>query len=341
MRKSPSTKKHILRLWAAILPIALVSACLPDADVEELWSTVSIPPSFQGIRVIDEKTVELNFSKPVIIQSVISDPVLGNAQLETDEGGQSRLIVFENPLDEGAPYTLSILVLDASANRLELITTVRGKNNRIPPLVINEIRTEYSKPRSEFIELLCLGDGNMGGVSIYNTSRGKDEELFIFPPFEVVAGDYLVLHLRTLDEGWVQETGSPDESVSTESLAGVRDFWVEGTSKLARKNDYIVLTGQDRQILDAVILCDYSGPAWKSEVLAEGALWLKEEGAWESEGAHILPADAVFSGNATATRTINRDEGREDSDSKGDWYTTATSGASPGLPNNSTRYESK
>lgn len=338
MPQRTHTPPHVFRLVLAIAASAVACACIPDVPVEEVWTSVSIPPSFKGIKAIDAQRIEARFSKGVSLEGIRSEPDLGEALVE-NEDKESILIVFSVPLEAGLRYVISMEATDAFGNRLSVTSSVIGRNERIPSLLITELRTEYSKPRAEYIEIKALSAGNLGALAVHNTASGTEFPLFTFPSCEVEAGEYIVLHLRTMEEGWVQERGALDESTGRDACDEARDFWIEGTEKLVRKNDFIALVDQDGAIVDALLVCEYEDGEWKQEVLGEGALWLGENDAWHGGEGLLLPHDAVQSGTATLTRTINRDESREDSNRADDWYVCGTSGASPGRPNSDVRYE--
>jgi hypothetical protein len=210
-------------------------------------------------------------------------------------------------------------------------------------MYINEIRTEYAKPKVEFIEFKIAQDGNLGALKVFSSGISLDEAIYEFPSVEVKEGEYIVLYLRSLDPASVDETGS-DLSLSpgAETSPTTREFWVPGTTKLTRKTDILYITNQDDQILDAVMLSENKNASWSKEELTTAANLLRDKGAWIAAGADILgPPHAVESQYATATRTICRDESLPDSNTLNDWYITATSSATPGAANNIKRYEPK
>jgi alcohol dehydrogenase class IV len=60
-----------------------------------------------------------------------------------------------------------ILVEDKNKNTLNVLISFRTRNDRMPEVVINEIRTAYSNPRVEFIELKTTSAGNLGGMRLF------------------------------------------------------------------------------------------------------------------------------------------------------------------------------
>jgi len=158
---------------------------------------------------------------------------------------------------------------------------------------------------------------------------------------EVSAGEYVLLHLRTADESNRDEYGSSkDASGGSESVAGVRDFWVPGNTELLRKTDAVYVLDQDDNVIDAVMLTGTQDSWWNKDYLATAAEFLHEKGAWKSADEKIpAPTDAVDSSKTTATRSISRDETKPDSNTAANWYVTVTSGSTPGKLNNTGRYQ--
>jgi hypothetical protein len=220
-----------------------------------------------------------------------------------------------------------------------------GNENQLVELLINELRTEWSSSaaRAEYIEFKITSDGNMGGLKVFAASNNKNAMIFEFAPVQVKAGDYIVLHLRTLDAACRDEYGSRlDESGGMDSCPTARDFWIPGSNKLLRKTDAVYVLDKDDRVLDAVMISESPDASWDRTYLAEAAEFLFNEGAWKSPSGEICtPADAVSSANTgtAVTRSISRDETVENSKTAADWYVTANAGITPGLPNNPKRYQ--
>jgi hypothetical protein len=212
-------------------------------------------------------------------------------------------------------------------------------------LIITELRTEYANPKVEFLEFKTLSSGNLGAIRLFTAGTGMVEPIFEFPPTEVKAGEYLVLHLRTLDPASENEVGDNLAlSPGTEALPDARDFWVPEAIKRLRKTDAVILLDQDDKVLDGVLLSENPENTWAKEDLSRAADILADQKAWlpaTGTGRNLSPRDAVLTKGVTATRTLCRDEAAKDTNSAADWYITATSQASPGKPNSDKRYEPK
>ena len=196
-------------------------------------------------------------------------------------------------------------------------------------LFINEIKTEYNKPKVEFVELKILESGSLGALRLFTGGDGE-EPVFEFPPVEVKKGTYVVIHGRSIEGGLKDETGgSTTESRGAEAGPG-RDFWIPGAVKNVHKTGAVYLMDQDGRIVDGVALD--GGTAWKPSLTA-AVNEMVRQGAWSGPG----PGAAVKTAAATATRTVCRAPGA-DTNSAADWYVTVTSGATPGAANNPGRY---
>ncbi|MCX7655938.1 MAG: hypothetical protein N2Z76_05395 [Treponemataceae bacterium] len=295
------------------------------------------PPVFLGAKSLDTQTFELQFSTDVELENLSFD--LPTSGIEVQHGTTCR-IVSETAFPRGARITISGRARDTQNNTLDFIVPLRVRNDRIPQLVITEVRTEYSKPKVEFIELYIRSSGNLGGLRIISSSCFLDSPLYEFEPTEVRQGEYVVLHLRSIEDTLQDERGDNLAlSGGTEAHPQSRDFWLPGNTKKIRKTDGIALIDQDNHIIDALLISETSEGPWQKNEMIHLCSFLAAQQAWVGNSATLFPADAVLSSYTTATRTICRDETREDSHSAADWYITATSGASPGEPNKTTRYE--
>jgi len=211
-----------------------------------------------------------------------------------------------------------------------------------PPkfLEINELYTEYSGPakRAEFIEFKAKSAGNLDGIQLYIMWDAKKPYVFDFPAINVKLGEYIVLHLRTLDDGCVDELGEDlAESGGTESCPTARDLWVPGSTKYLHQTDIVYLQDANGRILDAIIMNETPGETWDKNRahFAEIAKDLYNKGAWKSvDGKLPGPLDAVDTSKTTATKSISRHEGKENTHTANDWYVTKTNGISLGQPNN-------
>ena len=327
---------------------ALLGACIvlgscstgeaASSAIAQMFGGSSQALLFLDCKAVSEDEIVFNFSQPVTVRSVSFDPVLEIASVE--DGKTVRVKLKKSPVPAGVQFTADLLAEDADKNSINVLVPFRSRNNRMPSLVISELRTENTKPRSEFIELKMKTAGNLGAVRVFIASNNKEPVIYEFKPVEVKKDEYVVLHLRTVEEACKDEYGSNlDESGGANSSSTARDFWVQGNAKLLRKTDVVYLLDQDDKALDAVIISENPDLWWNKDYFAEAADFLYQQGAWKSvDGKICRPADAVLSGGTTNTRTICRDETAGNSKTAANWYITVTGGATPGSLNNASRY---
>ena len=295
-------------------------------------------PVFLSCKAVSETEIAFEFSLPVKVTSLHFNPAI---QVAAVEGGSTVRVSFSEGPGSGERLTADLLAEDENGNTINVLVPFRTRNKRIPRLLINELRTEYSKPRCEFIELKTIEAGNLGALRMFIAGNDKAPLLYEFPSIEAASGEYITLHLRTIEEGCHDELGDNlAESGGTDSSPAARDLWIPGATKLLRKTDAVYLLDQDDGVVDAVMISESADPWWNKNYFAEAAEFLFSKGAWKSPDEKMCsPAAAVSSSGTTATRTICRDEtlGTR-SGTAADWYITATSSATPGKPNNPKRY---
>jgi hypothetical protein len=334
-------------VWGIVLPILGFSACTCSTEqaIQKVLGTSGETPVFLGVKALSQREVRFEFSKPVTVSSLNFDPPL---EIQSVSDGASALVELKEAMRGGERIVADLLVEDDLGNTLGVLIPFRAKNDRIPGLIITELRTEYANPKAEFVEIKTLGAGNLGAVRLFIAGMGMAEPVFEFPPVEVAAGEYLVVHLRTLDNASVNETGGDlGLSAGAEALPDVRDFWVPEALKRLRKTDAVLLLDQDDKALDGALLSENPDNAWGKEDLNRAAELLAAQKAWlAGQGAAggsqgLSPREAIPTKGTTATRTICRDETEADTNTAADWYITATSQASPGKPNSDKRYEPK
>jgi hypothetical protein len=311
----------------AVFATLVAVGCSTEASLQRLLGTSASSVMFYGCKTPAEGEVNFYFSREVNVTSLYFDPPM---ETEILNQGEMVAIRFASPLPGGSLISTDILVEDENRNTLNVLVSFRTRNDRMPELVINEIRAAYSKPRVEFVELKALSAGNLGAMRLF-AAYDREEPIFEFPPVEVKKDEYIVVHTRSIEPGIVNETGTKlNESKGNDAHPTARDFWMPGTLKLHDTN-VIYLMVQDDNILDGVLLLS-TNYKWKDS-MTNPAREMAAQGKWPGSE----PEDAVNTTGNTATRTINRDEARKNSYSAKDWYVTVTSGATPGSKNNTGR----
>ena len=330
---------YLVAAWLCSVVLTVCScATETGGDIaKKIIGVKSEAPVFLSCQAVSETEINFRFSVPVRVVSLHFSPEI--IPDEVENGSTVRVILSEKP-GPGQRLTADLLAEDSNGNTINVLVPFLTRNNRIPPLLINEIRTEYSKPRCEFIELKTLQAGNIGALRVFIAGNFKTPMVYEFPPVEVSAGEYITLHLRTTEESNCDELGKNlDESGGADSSATGRDLWIPGSAKLLHKTDIIYLLDQDDNVVDSVMLSESAEPWWSKDYFAEAAELLFNAGAWKSpDGKICSPADAVISAGTTLTRTICRDETINSTGTASAWYISANSSATPGKPNNPKRY---
>ncbi|MDR1863120.1 MAG: hypothetical protein LBQ67_04275 [Treponema sp.] len=334
-------KTSFYLLWGVLSAVLALSACACSAEaaVQELLGTSAAAPVFLDCRSVSSTELEFRFSCPVRVVSFQMTPRVGAESIE--EGDLVR-VGFSEALGEGERYTAEMLVEDEKRNTLTVLAPFRARNSRLPPLLITELRTEYGKSttkagtkiRTEFVELFAQGDGNLGALRLYIASHSASQPVLEFPPIEVKAGEYMVIHLRTMEEEWADETGGNlSLSGGTDALESARDLWVPGAKKILHKNDLVYLLDQDDRIIDGVVITENPERSdWASEDLKKAAALFAAQGAWLPQPAPAAALDCASIKTAT-TKSVSRYQDREKTASAADWYLTGSGNASPGEPN--------
>jgi hypothetical protein len=336
--------KYFFLLAALLFTVSCSTGDAATAAVGQMAGGSSQALLFLNCRAVSEDEIEFEFSQPVTVKSISFEPVL---KIASTEDGSTVKVKLEDKPEPGILFTADILAEDSSRNSINVLIPFRSRNNRMPSLVINELCMDYASSatgkKPEFIELKMKSAGNLGAMRLIIMGNSNTSKLTVyeFLPVEVKKDEYVVLHLRTVEDGCKDEYGKDlNESGGKTASPTARDFWMPGNTKLLHKAASVVYAlDQDDKVLDAVMISESPDSWWKKDYFAEAADFLFKQGAWKSaEGQICTPADAVPSGKVTNTRTICRDENIENSNTAADWYTTDTSCTTPGKPNNPQRY---
>ena len=295
----------------------------PDSDPEAT--------QFLVCNVISETEIEFVFSSPIELKDLSFNRIF---DFESDVDSNIVKVTLDEGLAPGTRIEAELLAEDEWGNELNVLVPFYSRNSRVPKLLINELRTEYSKPKGEFIEFKMGTDGNLGALRVFAAGNNKNPMIYEFPSVEVKEGEYVVLHLRTWETHLDELGENLDESSGTDSSSLARDLWISGSSELLRKTDAIYVLDQDDNILDAIMISDSPLLVWEKNYLAEAAEFLFISDAWKSESGTVCkPVDEVSSAkiNTSYAKSISRYETAEDTNTAFDWYISAI--ATPGLKN--------
>ena len=334
-------KNYVLLLGACTILMCVMSGSCTTGDqgISAIMGGSSQALLYLGSRAISEDEVEFEFSRPVTVKQLNFQPEIGIVSVED---GKTVRIKTDGEIEPGILLTADLLAEDEKRNTINVLVSFRSRNNRMPGIVINELCTEYANPRTEFIEFKITSNGNLGAMRVFivGNSNASRETIFEFKPLEVKKDEYITLHLRTVEEGCIDEYGTrKDESAGRNAFPTARDFWIPGNTKRMHKEATAVyVLDQDDKVLCAVMISNQTANWWGKEYFAEVAELLFSQDAWKSKSGQICgPADAISTVRTTNTRTINRDETVKNTNTAADWYITATSGATPGRENNTKR----
>ncbi len=331
---------------AVALCLAGSVSCVPLPYEENLLPADVKPPLLLGADMLGKDLVAVRFDEVVRAadQEFSASEDLVIAEVLSEES--DLLIRFLNPPGPGDPFSLEGAVEDDHGNTNRFIVDLHGHNDNPARLLLNELVIQGSGNNPDLVELVVTEGGSLGGMVVYEGTKSTHDSSFVFPDIEVNEGDFILLHYKPEgDEAEADEIDDITASAGKNASDDARDFWIPDGDGLTGTNGAIsVYTSRSGSVQDAVI---YSNRTRESDenyrgfgsrkVLAQ----VDELGAahaWLGAGELLFPEDAVWSDNSTATRSLNRDRDRADSDTALDWYTTATRGATPGSPNSRERY---
>jgi hypothetical protein len=336
--------KFYCSLIKLLLPFALVfsaCACSTESAIQQVFEDSGQAPVFLDCRAVSSTEIAFTFSHPVKVSFLRFDPPLEFVSIEE---GKTVTVKTAQPLEGGEKFTADILVEDENRNTLNVLTPFKTRNDRIPKILINELRTEAAaksdaRARVEFVELYTLSEGNLGALQLFIVGDNITKPVLEFPSIEVSRGEYIVVHLRTREDGCVDETGQ-DLSLSKgmDALPGARDIWIPDDKKRLNKHALVYLMDQDGAIIDGVAITDKpENDAWGKPAQEAAAALFGDQGVWRSGSGGTTPPspnDAVNCGpiKTSVTKSISR-KNFEDTNTAQDWYLTAQGKATPGEAN--------
>ncbi len=305
----------LVPLFAAFSLCGCLS-CSANPDVLALWGGDATPPTLLSVTPVSPFLVEISFSGPVTV-------VEASAAWSPPDAAERVTFEFDRPVPVGAAAVIDASVIDSSGNTLSFAVPFSGYNDRPARLAINEVRVSYSKPKAEYIEFTVLESGNLAGIQIVN-ARNEKRPLVELPALEVSAGDMVVWHLRSVDEGLVTETRARDESSGVDSCPDAWDLWDDQTSApLKPTNAILVRTRTGGTLQDALLSAETAAVDWPNEACRAAAREAFDSGLWPG-GAGV--AGAVLADGMSPTRTLGKTPA-------GAWLVCPTGKCSPGREN--------
>ena len=279
-------------------------------------------------KVTDENSEEIGTEEKVLkIEEVLPDAEQKSAQhkaaetesseqasevpadknnAENENAGDSPaeyLVFFEKPLEPSVEYILYAVAEDDRNNTLSFSVGFYGLNDNLAELLLSEIRTDMTKLKVEFVELFALKSGNTGGM-VLECCNGSKKLEYVMPAVDVKAGDYIVVHLRSTEDGCTDEMESYDKCKATDCSDTAVDLWVEGNTKQVSKNGCVILRERiGSSPCDIICFLESSKTAWPSDIIEESVKEAFECCVWKDGDTFET---AFCSDKATTARTITR-----------------------------------
>ncbi|MDR1443301.1 MAG: hypothetical protein LBI94_00300 [Treponema sp.] len=150
-------------VFFGILVSWLFGAC-SMGEAAQIQGKHSQTPAYLGCKAAGPREFQFNFSLPVQVLAFNAEPPLPVQEIT---GGDTVRVILSEDIPGGEPYTADILVKDDEGNTLNVLVPFRSRNEQVPQILINELRTEYSKPKTEFVELKTLEAGNLGALRLF------------------------------------------------------------------------------------------------------------------------------------------------------------------------------
>lgn len=329
-----------------LLPAGLFASCFSCKGFVEQPGFVSIfGHDIEPLKIISYKNnlkneVEIVFSKNIksIECSLFKENGSGKETftckteiIKEEETAVFKIIPEEKFKTEiGENFFITGTVKDTSLNSMDFTLPFAGANTNPAELRISEIRPLYSSsPKSEFIEIIVLKAGNLSGIKLLNVGNKKTPD-YVFPPAEVLKGEFIVYHWRSIEDGIKDETKPSIISGGTQACSGARDFW--GNFKTLPKRPSNVIVIEFNGILqDAVLFCDPAAEEkWNSEKLENDAARVSEAGIWLPDAsAGNAVRHKISSTSSIGRKNINTKK----TGSAADWSLYTSKNVTMGRPN--------
>ena len=281
----------------ALLCICHASCQLTSQGIQALGAEES--PQITGVSILNASSVEVDFSKPVSVQSASVSRLGAEERASIDmaaqnaiaakatmaEGGKIAVYVFERAAELGERYQLFSEIKDARGNSLTFALPFDGYNERLPYCVLSEVQPKASSSKKEgdeapYVIIRALEDGNLFGLDLV---CAKKQRTYPLPKVEVKAGEEIILHLRNTKDldACKSELGSDLSLAKTRrSSSAKRDLFFDQGVPLDDMNDVIFL--RERNSNKAVDALSYfsvkdNATTWNLQEAAQKAV---NDGAW-------------------------------------------------------------
>jgi len=340
----PGRFSYLFPGLAPVLAVVLVSSCgpLPDSRPQEVDL---LPPQVKSVRSQGPGEITVTFDEEAALCEGRTRITPALSVDEMNAQGKSVLLRGERQAP-GRRYVLEAEARDGHGNTASFAAEFYGYNNRVPPLLINEITPRGSDTHPDAVELKSLGAGNIGGAVLCLGSPGNYDARLVFPPLEVAEGSFVVVHLKpTGDPSEVDETADPASSGGSDASSTAWDFWMRDAPGLPGNNGVLSLCDRPGgACLDALMWSNRTSESdelyggFGSEQMHARAEELALCGAWRAASARISPEDGVNPEGTTGTRSICRSSASVDTGGPTDWHIVPTRKASFGSENSDEVY---
>ena len=327
-----------------IFLVLLTASCgpLPDSRMKD---TDLLPPQVQSVQALGPGEISISFDEDAVL-SADKTRITPPLAVSDVTGSSKNVLLRGEPQAPGRLYSLEAEARDAHGNSTSFVAQFYGFNARVPRLLINEFTPRGSGNHPDLVELKALSAGNMGGVVFYMGSPESHDARMVFPPFEVEAGSFCVIHLKPSgDAGEVDETGDAAASKGFDAMDTAFDFWFRDGRGLGGNNGALSLCDRvGGTCLDAVLYSNRTNQSdeqyggFGSEEMRARADELVKCGSWKPAGARVSPEDGVSPEGSTGTRSICRSSASTDSNRPEDWHIVPTRKATFGSDNSDEVY---
>ena len=180
----------------------------------------------------------------------------------------------------------------------------KGANTRPAELSFSSLKLG-STSKQGFIKLRVKKGGNLFGINLVNTGNSKEPD-YVFPAFEVEAGNIIVFYWYLPLDGSVPEDGilvSADACNALEPGEKAFCFWARLQKvQPKRTNAVLIRTSQNEGLQDAVLFRNPKDEEWGRPEIERAALEAAEAGLWQPDGDILNAVQA----NITPTKMIKR-----------------------------------
>jgi len=328
-----------MRRVGILLAVLCSASCSPVPD-SRARDVDLLPPQVQSVQSLGAGEISITFDEDAALRAEKTriDPPLDVA----DVTGVAKTVILRGERQApGLLYSLEAEAQDSHGNSASFAAQFYGFNSRVPRLLINEFTPRGSGNHPDLVELKALSAGNMGGVVFFLGTPDSYDARLVFPPFEVEAGSFIVVHLKpsgSADE--VDETRDTAASKGFDASDAAFDFWLKDGRGLGGNNGVLSLCDRPGgACLDGVLYSNRTGQSderyagFGSEEMRIRAEELVKIGAWKPSGARVTPDDAVSPEGSTGTRSLCRSSSSTDRNRPEDWHIAPTRKATVGTEN--------